>query len=349
MERKLAAILAADVVGFTGLIARDEEGTIRRLERLRADVIDMQIEAHRGRVFKALGDGVLAEFSSTLEAVRCAIGIQRTMAAQSSDTDDGALVLRIGVSVGDVVLQGADLLGDGVNVAARLESIAEPGGIAVSGEVMSQIRGKVDLQLKDCGHERVKEADAPIHVYKTRSAGDAGSEGLFDFHDTGRKDEGITGGCLCGAIRYEISMPAISTGYCHCRICQRFTGSTMSIWTAFPESAVQFLTGEPRYFASSPIARRGFCPECGASLTYQLLRPRPAAYLVFHTTSLDAPQDFSPNVHGGVESQLPWIDILDDMPRTKCAESRSLQHAWSSVGLPDPDDWGPGAKPPRDS
>ncbi len=109
MEHKLAAILAADVVGYSGLIARDEEGTIRRLVRLRAEVIDMHIEAHRGRVFKALGDGVLAEFSSTLEAVKCAVGIQREMALRSSDGDAEPLVLRIGVSIGDVVLQKAKI------------------------------------------------------------------------------------------------------------------------------------------------------------------------------------------------------------------------------------------------
>ena len=314
MERKLAAILAADVVGFSGLIAQDEEGTIQRLERLRIEVIDMHVEAHRGRVFKALGDGVLAEFSSTLEAVKCAVSIQRALATRSRDTDDDPLVLRIGISVGDVVLQGDDLLGDGVNVAARLETTAEPGGIAVSGDVMAQTRGKLDLRLEDCGHHRFKETDAPIHVYKTRSADDGRAQGLFDFDDERSKDKAITGGCICGAIRYEISMPAISTGYCHCRICQRFSGSAMSTWTAFPASAVQFLTGEPRYFASSPIARRGFCPECGASLTYQLVRPQTASYMVVFTTSLDAPQDYSPTAHGGIESQLPWIDILDDLP-----------------------------------
>ena len=218
--------------------------------------------------------------------------------------------------------------------------------VGVHDRVMAQIRGKVDLQLVDCGHQRFKETDAPIHVYKTRAADDRSAQGLFDFDDEESKDTAISGGCICGATRYEIGMPAISTGYCHCRICQRFSGSAMSAWTAFPASAVQFLTGEPRYFASSPIARRGYCPECGASLTYQLMRPQPASYIVVFTTSLDAPQDYSPTAHGGIESKLPWLDVLDDLPRTSCAESRSLQKAWASVGLPDPADWGPGAKLP---
>ncbi len=142
MERKLAAILATDIVGFAGLVSRDESSTLARLERLEREVVRMQVEANRGRVFKSTGDGFLAEFSSIFEAVNCAVGIQRASAfeARQSKTDD-VFVLRIGVSLGDVVVQGSDLLGDGVNTAARLEAMAEPGGIAVSGEVMAQIRG----------------------------------------------------------------------------------------------------------------------------------------------------------------------------------------------------------------
>ena len=347
MEHKLAAILAADVAGFSGLVARDEEGTLLKLERLRSTVIDMHIEAHRGRIFKELGDGVLAEFSSTLEAVKCAIGIQRALASDAGDGDTQPLTLRIGISVGDVVLKDSDLLGDGVNVAARLETAAEPGGIAVSDEVMAHVRGKIDLPFEDCGHQHFKDTDLPVHVFKTRSGGDGRTRGLFDFEDDTDKGQAITGGCLCGAIRYEISMPAISTGYCHCRICQRFTGSAMSIWTAFPASAVRFVAAEPQYFASSPIARRGFCAKCGASLTYQLMQPRPASYLVIFTSSLDAPQNYGPAAHSGVESRMPWFEILDDLPRTRCAESRSLQQAWSAVGLPDPEDWGSDARPPE--
>ncbi len=120
----------------------------------------------------------------------------------------------------------------------------------------------------------------------------------------------------------------------------------MSAWTAFPASAVHFLTKEPKYFASSPIAERGFCPDCGSSLTYRLKRPRPTAYLVVFTGNLDKPQEHAPAIHSGLESKMPWLDILDDLPRTTCAESRVLQEAWSSVGLPDPQTWGPGAKVP---
>ncbi|WP_170474466.1 GFA family protein [Ruegeria arenilitoris] len=347
MERKLAAIMAIDVVGFSGLVSQDEAGTLKKLENLKRDVIGMQVEANRGRVFKSLGDGFLAEFSSTLEAVNCAIGIQRTStldAQQAHDTKP--LLLRIGVSLGDVIVKEDDLMGDGVNIAARLEALSEPGGIAVSSEVMNQIRNKVDLPLEDCGHKRLKETDAPIHVYMTQSKPGA-TGGFFDFDEDELARTRVTGGCLCGSVRYEINAPAISAGYCHCSICQKFTGSAMSTWTAFPASSLRFLNEEPRYFASSPIAERGFCATCGSNLTYKLVQPRMAAYIVVFTPSLDRPTGLAPAAHNGIESQMPWIDILDDLPRTQSSESRVLQEAWSSVGLPDPATWGPMAKPPK--
>ncbi|MFC3615557.1 GFA family protein [Lutimaribacter marinistellae] len=345
MERKLAAILAADVVGFAGLVAQEETATLERVERLRHDVIGMQVGAHRGRVFKAMGDGFLAEFSSTLEAVRCAVAIQRTLALQSARGAEPQLRVRIGVSLDDVVVQGDDLLGTGVANAVRLQSMADPGGLALSAEVMSHVRGRMDLEMVDCGHKKVKETDAPLHVYKSGRSEGAASAGLFDFDPGALKALVVTGGCLCGKIRYEIDMPAISSGYCHCRFCQRFTGSAMSVWTAFPSAGLHLVKGEPRFFASSPIAERGFCPDCGAALFYRLVRPQPAAYVVVFKGSLDAPEQNAPSAHSGVESRMPWLEILDDLPRTTCAESRVLQEAWGSVGLKDPQEWGPGVKP----
>ncbi|WP_171135081.1 adenylate/guanylate cyclase domain-containing protein, partial [Ruegeria sp. HKCCD7221] len=153
MERKLAAILATDIVGFAGLVSRDESGTLGKLVRLEREIIGMQVEANRGRVFKSTGDGFLAEFSSVFEAVNCAINIQRACAREARQSNgDDPLILRVGISLGDVVVHGEDILGDGVNTAARLEAIAEPGGIAISAEVMAQIAGKIDLPLADCGH-----------------------------------------------------------------------------------------------------------------------------------------------------------------------------------------------------
>ena len=220
------------------------------------------------------------------------------------------------------------------------------GYIAVSGEVMAQILGKVDLPLVDCGHKRLKSTDNPIHVYMTRSK--PGEEGGFlDFDDGELSKILVKGGCICGSVRYEINAPAISTGYCHCSCCRKFAGSAVNAWTAFPASAVRFLDKEPLYFATTPIAKRGFCSKCGSSLTYKLVKPRETAYLVVHTSSLDQPENFAPSVHSGIESKLPWFDILDDLPRTRSADSRVLQEAWSSVGLPDPKSWGPLAKPPE--
>ena len=346
MERKLAAILAADVVGFAGLVSKDEDGTLSALDQLISQNIRVQVEAHRGRIFKSLGDGILAEFSSTVEAVRCAIGIQKALALDAHRSGVGEqLRLRIGVSVGDVVVQGTDLLGDGVNVAARLQAMADAGGIAVSADVMAQTRGKIDIVLEDCGHKRFKDSDEPIHVFKTGQS-KGGATGLFDFDEEALVDQLIKGSCLCGLVRIEISLPPISSGYCHCRICQKFTGSAMSTWTAFPSSAIHFPDKEPQYFASSPIAERGFCASCGSSLTYRLVKPNPAAYVVVFTSCLDTPEKFAPSVHGGMESKMPWLDILDDFPRTTCAESRSLLEAWSSVGLSNPEKWIAGAKPP---
>ena len=345
MERKLAAILALDVVGYAGRVARDEDAALAEIERLGEDIVRLQVEANRGRLFKSMGDGFLAEFSSTIEAVNCAIGIQHAVAADARASDGSEpLLVRIGVSLGDVVVRGSDRLGQGVNTAARLEAMAEPGGIAVSGEVMAQIRGKTDLVLEDCGHKRLKDSDTPIHVYMTR-ANPVQAGGFLDDEEAALRRHVITGGCLCGNVRYEIRAPAISTGYCHCRICQKFTGSSMSTWTAFPLSAVAFLDAEPRYFASSEIAERGFCPDCGANLTYRLLKPRPGAVLVIFTSSLDAPEGYAPAIHSGIESQMAWIDLLDDLPRTRSEESRVLQEAWSSVGHADPATWVPLTKP----
>lgn len=343
MERRLAAILAIDVVGFAALVHKDEDCTLEQVENLRRDVIEMLVQANRGRLFKSMGDGFLAEFSSTLEAVKCAIGIQRTISLKEANLAANGLSLRVGVSVGDVVVRGDDLLGDGVNAAARLEAFAEPGGIAISGEVMAQVRGKIEIDFDDAGYKKLKAGDAPLHVYMTRlKRGPLG--GFMDLDPEALQKALVTGGCLCGAVRYEINSPALSSGYCHCRICQKFTGSTMSAYTAFPKSSVRFTGAQPKYFTSSPIARRGFCDVCGSSLMYQMTRPHEAAHLVIFTTSLDNPEDFAPAAHNGMESRVPWFDILDDLPRTRSEASRVLQEAWSSAGLPDPATWGPYAK-----
>src|SRR5215813_1138637 len=142
-QRRLAAILAADVVGYSRLMEHDEVGTLARLKARRKEVLEPLVVKHQGRIFKVTGDGVLVEFGSAVNAVQCAVDLQHDMAAANRDQiDDRHIVLRIGVNLGDVMVEGSDLYGDGVNIAARLETIAEPGGVYVSEDAYRQVRNK---------------------------------------------------------------------------------------------------------------------------------------------------------------------------------------------------------------
>jgi TolB-like protein/Tfp pilus assembly protein PilF len=166
VQRRLAAILAADVVGYSRLMGRDEAGTLAALKALRAELIDPKIVEHKGRVFKSTGDGLLAEFPSVVNAVGCAVGIQREMQAHNTDLpEERAIRLRVGVNVGDVIVEGEDIFGDGVNVAARLEAIAPNGGIAVAGMVRDQIGNRLDLEFEDMGEHNLKNIERPVRVY----------------------------------------------------------------------------------------------------------------------------------------------------------------------------------------
>jgi class 3 adenylate cyclase/pimeloyl-ACP methyl ester carboxylesterase len=166
VERRLAAILAADVVGYTRLMSRDEEGTHTTLKTYRRAVIDPKISAHRGRIVKNTGDGALVEFASAIEAVRCAIDIQRAMAKRNADIPQGRRVaFRIGINVGDIIIDDDDIYGDGVNIAVRLESIAEAGGICISRQAFDQIEGKLSLASRSLGSQKLKNISKPIEVY----------------------------------------------------------------------------------------------------------------------------------------------------------------------------------------
>ena len=168
VQRRLAAILAADVVGYSRLMGEDEEGTLATLKSYRG-VIDELIETHDGRVFGGAGDSVIAEFASPVEAVRCATEIQLKVDERNADVPDTRRMrFRIGVNLGDVMVEGDNLYGDGVNVAARLEGIAEPGGISVSRTVLDHVKGKVDLEFEDLGDHRVKNIVEPIRIYRVR-------------------------------------------------------------------------------------------------------------------------------------------------------------------------------------
>jgi TolB-like protein/class 3 adenylate cyclase len=167
--RRLAAILAADVAGYSRLIGADEEGTLNRLKSIRAEVIDPKITEHRGRIVKTTGDGLLVEFSSVIDALRCATEWQREMSQKNAATpDDNRIEFRIGVHQGDIVVEDNDIFGDGVNVAARLEGLAEPGGICVSARVQEDVAGRLDLTFDDIGEQNLKNIARPVRVYRVR-------------------------------------------------------------------------------------------------------------------------------------------------------------------------------------
>ncbi|XSC43310.1 adenylate/guanylate cyclase domain-containing protein [Bradyrhizobium sp. RDT10] len=167
VERRLAAILAADVAGSCRLIGIDEEGTLARLKALRRTLFDPKIAQHHGRVVKNTGDGAIAEFASVVDAVRCADEIQRGMAEQNIDVpQDKRIELRIGIHVGDIIIEENDIFGDGVNIAVRLEGIAEPGGISISDDARRQIRGKVDVTFEDLGSQSLKNIAEPMRVWR---------------------------------------------------------------------------------------------------------------------------------------------------------------------------------------
>ncbi len=167
MKRRLAAILATDVVGYSRLIRADEEGTITALKALRVDLIDPKIAEHHGRVVKLMGDGMLAEFPSVVDAVRAAVETQAAVAKHNAGLpEDKRIEFRVGVNLGDVVIDGNDIHGDGVNVAARLESLAEPGGICISGKVYEEVRDRTDLAFEDLGEQQVKNIDRPVRVWR---------------------------------------------------------------------------------------------------------------------------------------------------------------------------------------
>jgi adenylate cyclase len=168
-QRQLSAILAADVAGYSRLVGLDEEGTLSRLKALRRTLIDPKIEEHRGRIVKTMGDGLLVQFASAVDAVRCAVDIQHQLAEQNAGIDEGQRIdFRIGINVGDVVIDGEDIHGDGVNVAARLQALSEPGSICVSNSVCEQVRDKLDLTFEDTGEQTLKNIARPVRVYRLR-------------------------------------------------------------------------------------------------------------------------------------------------------------------------------------
>jgi len=177
MERRLAAILAADVVGYSRLMGEDEAGTLASLKEHQVQLIDPAIAKHRGRIFKLMGDGVLAEFGSAVDAVECAVKIQQDMAKRNAGAPEGKRFdFRIGINLGDVIIDGDDIHGDGVNVAARLEGLADPGGVCISGAVFDQVKGKVKAQFEDVGTKKLKNIAERTQVFQVWPPARGGGE-----------------------------------------------------------------------------------------------------------------------------------------------------------------------------
>jgi adenylate cyclase len=167
VERRLAAILAADVAGYSRLMGADEEGTLAALKAIRRELGDPKVKEHRGRIVKTTGDGLLVEFASVVDAVRCAVEVQREMAERNANVPpERRIEFRMGINVGDIIRDGRDIYGDGVNIAARLEALAEPGGIYVSRVVRDQVRDKLSISFEDLGEQQVKNIARPVRVFR---------------------------------------------------------------------------------------------------------------------------------------------------------------------------------------
>src|SRR3989440_2923885 len=176
VERRLAAILAADVAGYSRLMGADEEGTLERLKALRRELVDPKIAEHHGRIVKTTGDGMLVEFASVVDAVRCAVGVQQAMPERNTGLGANSRIeLRIGINLGDVIVEGDDLYGDGVNIAARIEALADAGGGFVSNTVHDHVRDRLPFLFEDLGEQQVKNITRPVRVYRVPDAATAAS------------------------------------------------------------------------------------------------------------------------------------------------------------------------------
>src|SRR5438132_1199484 len=172
--RRLAAILAADVAGYSRLMGADEEGTLERLKALRRELLDPKIAEHKGRIIKTTGDGLLVEFASVVDAVRCAVAVQQAMPERNTGVGaESCIELRIGINLGDVIVEGNDLYGDGVNIAARIEALADAGGVFVSNTVHDHVRDRLPFLFEDLGEQQVKNIARPVRVYRVRDIGAA--------------------------------------------------------------------------------------------------------------------------------------------------------------------------------
>ena len=335
IQRRLAAIMITDVVGYSRMMGQDEDATLLALQERRFAVIDPTIGQHEGRIIKSMGDGLLVEFPSVHNAVACALAIQKGLLRLNDGiAEDCQIRLRIGINIGDIMVRDDDIFGDGVNLAARLEGMAEPNGICISAAVHAQIEGDFDIEFSDLGAHELKNIAKPVRVYHyspdtTAKGAGAAFRPFVDLPE--EREPLITGGCMCGAVRYQATEKPLGSMICHCRMCQKFSGAPILGGTTFRTQAVQFIKGEPKYFRSSHIAERGFCGDCGTAIAYRGILGRWTEWIMIWTASLDEPEKFPPTYHLGIESTMPWLNIHDDLPRTQCKDSPSLVAAYGAV------------------
>jgi adenylate cyclase len=176
VERRLAAILAADVAGYSRLMCADEVGTLAALKAHRREIVDPAIAQHHGRIVKTTGDGMLVEFASAVDAVTCAVAVQEKMAERTAEGTGPRIQFRVGINIGDIIIDGDDIFGDGVNLAARVENECEPGGVCLSGGAFDQVRGKTSLAFDDLGERSLKNIDRPVRLYTVRRSGAAAAK-----------------------------------------------------------------------------------------------------------------------------------------------------------------------------
>ena len=332
--RKLAAIVSIDVVGYSGLMQRDEAGTLTRLGMYFDGIVSGLVSTHNGRVVKSMGDGLLIEFPTAVDAVACALEVQTVMAEREADNaGKQKITFRIGVNLGDIVVIGDDIFGDGVNQASRLQEIAKPGELCVSGSVLDQVKEKIEHSFVDIGHRKLKNIVQPVRAYRSTltASGEEAKPIGWPFLTAAKSEPVTAGGCLCGAIRYQVWSLPVAVGFCHCRHCQLALGSPVNAWAIFEKPNVTFEGEEPGLYASSKLSERAFCKNCGTSIYTDI---SDIGYYSIRVGTLDNPADFPPELHYGVESQIPWVDIHDDLPRIRTEEDPRMSSRWVSVGEP---------------
>lgn len=333
-KRRLAVIVSADVAGYSRLMGADEAGTLAHLGVCIDSVIQWRVAKHDGRVVKLMGDGLLIEFSSTIDAVACSLEIQKVMAEREARVEpDRRIAFRIGVNLGDILIEGDDIFGDGVNLAARLQEIAKPGGVCISASVFEQIKGKIDEEFRDLGHRKLKNIAEPLRVYGLEpDAPEAEAKPIgWPFLTANRRKPVTAGGCLCGQVRYQVWSQPVTVGFCHCRHCQLALGAPLNAFAIFETQNVTFTGEEPGVYDSSDLSQRAFCRNCGTSIYTHV---RDLSYYSIRVGTLDNPADFPPELHFAVESQIPWVDIHDDLPRIRTEEDSQFSSRWVAVGQP---------------